>query len=1025
MLLGVPALANAGVIPPEMAIHLPSREIGRVTLDASFQPAALLRLEASGDLITWKEAGRLHDALYRYPDPDVPSPGRRYYRIRATDRSPDDDWKNQVLFANEAFRSVGDWGTVRWVKFAILKNDPWRVYYQDSVKYPFHYEFATSRLAPFRGMSRAAFDSVSLHRTNQQVLLGTVLYPPRDNFVEFGVQFTGLDAYTPDEVAQWFEAVKSTVHAARGAKAVYMPAFEQSETARLKEAEFAARGITVASLDRWLASNHCYSPGWALGRLKYFPAAQIEAAFTDGRLLPQDILLTDGVPAETPMVAGIITLTPSTPNSHTAILAKSFGIPFVHLPDSADRARVQQLTGHKVILRAIVEFDAGLVKVIDAGDGLEPAVEAEMLTLKQPAPIQYTPKAAFGAISASTQNLTPADIRFFGGKAANYGLLRRTVPNNCPEAIAFSFDLWDAFLDQTIAGGLTLRAEIAARLAPHAAYPPQIAAMKASLSEIRNLVRTAAQFTPSQKQSIITTLGGFTPGRRIRFRSSTNVEDSATFTGAGLYDSYSGCLLDDLDGDNSGPSACDAGEPEERGVFRAIQRVYASFYNDNAYLERLRHSVDESKVGMGVLVHHSFPDEEELANGVAALDYHYSFSTSMNGQLVTQLGAEPVTNPDGTSLPEVVDTYTYGNFTDLTLRQHSSRVPLGARVMNWQSDYLGFINLFRTVGNGYRQLFPAKTGFTLDFEYKKDLNLGLVVKQVRELPAATSSAPVTAFIINDPTVWVVAQKEAGDVFGNHRLKSLWNLQTVSRRLTPPNLAAGLYTTGTVDYLEGSAIQSLTGPLVGWPGASHSADGTANQWTTGAGAGLRTWKLENSLTTSVTGSRPPVFTATDFPATLTVTYATPVPTMDFMGTFSTTSTHFAVLEPRREITPGSKLIERTVANGKGVVVETSFYWPDEPPLAAGYTAPLIRFERTRITGLTNDPIVLTGYYSQTYRPGHHNFTEEFIFEPRLEPGIPGAILSELAAANVLFLHVTAGDANAGMVVAGIDQKLRRL
>jgi hypothetical protein len=271
----------------------------------------------------------------------------------------------------------------------------------------------------------------------------------------------------------------------------------------------------------------------------------------------------------------------------------------------------------------------------------------------------------------------------------------------------------------------------------------------------------------------------------------------------------------------------------------------------------------------------------------------------------------------------------------------------------------------------------------------------------------------------------VAQKEAGDVFGNHRLKSVWNLQTVSRRLTSANLAAGLYTTGSLDYVEGAAIQSLNGSLAGWPGASHSADGTKNGWTTGSGAGLRTWELENSLTTSVSGGDPPVFTATDFPATVTVTYPGPVPVVDHFGNFTTTDTHFVVLEPRPEVRPGSIFVQRVMDNGKGVVVETSFYWPDPPMLAAGYTAPLVRFEQTRITGLTTAPIVLTGYYSQTYRPGHHNFTEDFIFEPRLEPGISAATLAELAAANILFLHTRAGEANADMIVAGLNQQLRRL
>lgn len=1015
---------RAEIVAPELNIVNPPGAADPVRISSSFQTGALLRLESSPNLLNWQEAGRLHDALYSYPDPSPPSLTRRYYRVQASARTATDDWKNQILFPEEAFRSPFD-GGVMWVKFIILTNEPGRVYYQDSSRFPFHYDFATQRLAPFNGMSRAAFDAVTLRRQNQQAVLGTVLFPPRANFVEFGVQFVGLDPYTPDEVAGWLKAVQRTVHAETGAGICYMPVYEQSEAVRQQEAEYAARGITVASTDRWEASNHVYSAGWALGRLKFFPANEIDAAFTDGRLVPQDILLTDGVPAETPLVAGLISLAPSTPNSHTAILAQSFGIPFVYIPDAAERARVQQLAGRKVILRAVTQFSEGVVKVIDV-ENIESAVETELLKLKEPVPIKYAEKASFGNITANTQALTPSDIKFFGGKAANYGLLRRTVPNNCPQAIAFSFDLWDTFMDQALQGGLTLRAEIASRLAPHRTYPPQIAAMKTALSEIRLLIRSTAVFNAAQKQGILTALAGFTPSRKIRFRSSTNVEDSETFTGAGLYDSYSGCILDDLDGDNSGPCGCEASEPEERGVFRAMQRVYASFYNDNAYLERLRHGVDETKVGMGVLVHHSFPDEEELANGVAALDFRFTSpnSPNMEGDMVTQLGAESVTNPDGTALPEVVNTFGFGNNLYRTLMQRSSRVPLGGYVMSWEADYAGFQSLFRTVGIGFKQLYPAKTTARLDFEYKKDLNLGWVVKQVREIPVNTSTAPVTAFVIDDPTEWRVAQKEAGDVFSNHRLKSVWNLRTASKRLTAPNLANGIYTQGTLEYLEGAAPQTLSGSLAAWPGASHSADGTTNGWTTGGGAGLRTWRLQNTLTTSVTGSKPPIFTASDFPATITVTYATPQPVVNQAGQITTTNSHYAVLEPARKVTVGCPFVERTVES-KAVKVVTSFFWPNEPPAAAGYTAPLVKFDRTVITGLISQPITLTGYYSQTYRPGHHNFTEEFIFEPRLEPGIPAAILAELAAANITFLYMEGGQAGAAMVVAGLDGALRKL
>ncbi|MDB6132129.1 MAG: uncharacterized protein JWM59_372 [Verrucomicrobiales bacterium] len=991
-------------------------------------PSQLLRLEASPDPGAggWMETGRFHDALFPWADGGAGAAQRRFYRLRLSKRTAQDDWKNQLVFPEDSFRSRElEGGTVRWVKFALRTDEPWRVYFQDSVRWPFHYEFATARLSPFMGMTRPEFDAVSLRRAGQRVVLGAVLFPPRPSFREYGVQLTGLDAYTPAEVGQWFAAVKNAVHAGSGAEALYMPVFEQSAAARRDAEALAALGVTVASVDRWLLPHHIYSSGWALGRLKFFPAAEITAAFADGRLLPTDILLTDGVPAETPPVAGILSLEPATPNSHTAILAQSFGIPFVHLPDAVDQARARALDGRKVILRAMIQYSTGTVRLLDVQETLPAEVEAELLALKAPHPILYPSKQKRGAISAAVSGLQAEDIRFFGGKAANYGLLRRTIPGNCPDGIAFSFDLWDAFMDQPLpASARTLRQEIAARLAEHSTWPPRMSALQTTLTGIRDLIRRTAVFPDNLRQPVLDSLAGFTPARKIRFRSSTNVEDGETFTGAGLYDSYSGCLLDDLDGDATGPCLCETGEPEERGVFRAIQRVYASFYNDNAYLERLRHGVTESESAMGVLAHHSFPDGEELANGVAALEYRYTFSQTVSGSMVTQAGAESVTNPAGGSLPEVVDVFRYGNTTSLSPKQGSSRVPLGAQVMTWEQDYKGFSDLFKTVGDAWLQRRPERTTFSLDFEYKKDLNLGLIVKQVREIPAAPTGSTVP-WLIEEPVTLQIAQMESGDVFANHRLKSLWALRTANGRMTPAFLAAGLYQTGSLEHVENSTRQALAGPLSQWPGATITPPGTVRSWTTGSGAGQRRWNLQTTVTSSVTGGTPPVFTAADFPITITVEHASPQPVTDYNGDFGTTTQDFARLEPPRPVTPGSIPVERLLENGKGVTVRTRFLWPDEPPTAGGYTAPLVKFESTVITGLTSIPITLTGYWSQTYRPGHHNFTEDFIFEPALEPGMDVGILEELLAAGIQYIHVRAGFTEPDFNVVSPEGKLRRL
>jgi hypothetical protein len=94
-------------------------------------------------------------------------------------------------------------------------------------------------------------------------------------------------------------------------------------------------------------------------------------------------------------------------------------------------------------------------------------------------------------------------------------------------------------------------------------------------------------------------------------------------------------------------------------------------------------------------------------------------------------------------------------------------------------------------------------------------------------------------------------------------------------------------------------------------------------------------------------------------------------------------------------------------------------------SAGYTAPLEAWKETTLSGFTAQPIVLHGFWSQTYRPGHHNFTEEFLFEPRLEEGLSPAVKAELEAANVQWIYVEVSYDTSSIGVMGTDGVFRML
>jgi hypothetical protein len=81
----------------------------------------------------------------------------------------------------------------------------------------------------------------------------------------------GQDPYPPEQIARWFELVRSTVATAPNVRAVYMPVFEQTAVARANQDFLLERGIEVDTPARWLRGDICYAPGWALGGLKYIP----------------------------------------------------------------------------------------------------------------------------------------------------------------------------------------------------------------------------------------------------------------------------------------------------------------------------------------------------------------------------------------------------------------------------------------------------------------------------------------------------------------------------------------------------------------------------------------------------------------------------------------------------------------------------------------------------------------------------------------------------------------------------------
>src|SRR5687767_7739706 len=148
---------------------LPPTENGWFRLDAPFRSNVVYRLEASSNLTAWTTMAVTHEGLFEYSDASSPRT-QRFYRVSSSALGPTNEVKNQILFPIDSFRSAASNSApdgVGWIKFAILTEEPWRVFFQPSAKYLFHYDFAALYLHPFVGMQPAEFDAVTLHTNNQ------------------------------------------------------------------------------------------------------------------------------------------------------------------------------------------------------------------------------------------------------------------------------------------------------------------------------------------------------------------------------------------------------------------------------------------------------------------------------------------------------------------------------------------------------------------------------------------------------------------------------------------------------------------------------------------------------------------------------------------------------------------------------------------------------------------------------------------------------------------------------------------
>jgi hypothetical protein len=928
-------------------------------------------------------------------------------------------------------------GGAPWTKFILTLADQ-KIYIMNAQEQKFHYEFAVKNIPGFGGMMPGDFDQATLFNASRTAISGGIILLNG----KLALDLVSHDVLPHDLAIKVLKQVRAAIFSDQNMQFGYMPAFNQIAAVNADRAVYEQQGIQLISPIDASPETAVYSEGWSFGRLVQVPSDRIDDEFNAGRLKPTDILLTDGVPAEIPVLAGVITSFPATPNSHVAILSKSFQIPFLFTRDAAQMDRLLSLRNKEIIIKASGNSLWGFFEV--HAPPLTNADRKALTTLKTPTGLKYPEKksyrAASGKIYKPAGDMVPADNVYFGGKATNFRVLTTAARDHAPvEAIGISFDLWDEFMATARSGGMPLKDLIKTELGAVTYPPADMLGLKAKLLKVRNAIKDAAM--PDQVRSqLLDALqaSGFASDRKIRFRSSTNVEDGESFSGAGLYDSYSGCLGDDLG--SASTSACkDAGgDTKPKKVVSAVRKVFASFYNDNAFLERLRRGVKSETVGMAMAVHYSFPDDNELANGViVTTEDDYSFQM----QVVSQPGAESVTNPPAGSRPEEAALYaSAGPNGDMdigvVISAYAQKLPAGKLVLDTEERYTTLGKTIVAVQKEYRKFHGLTGTLSLDIEYKlvnEPAGARLILKQVRVVPAPKYDQEKYYVLGRRIPLCLVQSGSFGGgwetIMSPHYLKGAGSIQVRSGWLSSLVGRRDFLTSGKIEFLRGGKKSPVDLNRLTKLEAKLERDplSTGSHLSVRAGGKRAVFGQDHEL--EIKGgfyldARMPVIlsgrpsNANGSPAfMLTVTSDNQI--SDFDGTARKLSVDYFACD---ENPPLSTSQTQTIDVGDArldleYVYSSSTFYKQELNLAG--------WKRVVVSGLTAEPFEIKDDSARTYSAGHHNFHEIFFFEPALDPGVPASTLAELRQKNIRAIFAEKAFDESGIRVIGFDNQVRKI
>lgn len=618
-------------------------------------------------------------------------------------RKPNEDYLASILCASDFTLLKGaplsmQFTQVDAVKLVYDLNESF-LYFINTDKYHFHYDFCSRYLLYQKDVPDFNIDEYG-HGNRRRFLLANLNYYKTADV--YTLEFFSDDRITQPQLQMLFNQVSSHVY--------FKDKFYLLANANVADKLDGIDPARIISVDKLFGAQQ-YQP-MVMQRSYGYLQKVGKADFEHFNFSTRDIILTDFLPNDMPFCQGILTTDFQTPLAHINILSHNRKTPNCAFKTAWNDERIQKLVGKLVYYEVLP--DTFYLKETTLGEA------QAFWDVKHNIPTRKLKCDLSETALLDVHKLDRNSIVKVGAKAANLGELEKIkLPNGSkipiPEAaFAIPFFYYQQHITQH-----RLQQQINAILKSDSIINNRTLLYQ-HLKALQDSI-TAKPIDPDLLKKLTAKLKSYGSYTEFRFRSSTNAEDIKGFTGAGLYDSKTGSLVN-----------------PDKSVEKAVKKVWASLWTPRAFEERMYAHIDQTNLAMGVLVHRAFGTEE--VNGVAITRdlYREGYpAITVNAQK----GEESVVLPENQAVAEQfrVKYPRSGNLRDEVAVEyiaHSSlnnfQPLLSLEEIKILTSYLYAIKKHFYYASGRAVLGSEFYDFAMDVEFKLDKETRKIyVKQAR------------------------------------------------------------------------------------------------------------------------------------------------------------------------------------------------------------------------------------------------------------------------------------------------------